>query len=177
MDSIQDLLKSKIKSKEKTTFLANMLKKDKKVLNDLITNFETASAPNKGTCIEALELITKDDPAYVLSSIDFIIEQISNKIPRVKMESSRVVANISVKYPEEAGKAIPNLLMNTKDEGTVIRWSAAFALSEIAKNDPGSRAELIPKFKYFIEKEQNNGVKNNYVKALKQIEKENKKKS
>ena len=52
--------------------------------------------------------------------------------------------------------------MNT----TVIRWCAAYGLSEIAKHNTKIRKELIPKIKEIVEKEKNNGVKNVCLKAI-----------
>jgi hypothetical protein len=62
-------------------------------------------------------------------------------------------------------------LINTKDDSTVVRWCAAYALTEIAKSNLRTRAELVPVFNGYVEKEKNNGVRNVYVKTLKVIEK------
>ena len=80
--------------------------------------------------------------------------------------------NIAKKYPKEAEKAVPNLLKNTtenKENTTVIRWCAAYGLSEIAKSTKNK--ELIKKIENISKKEKNNGVKNVYIKALKIITK------
>jgi len=74
-------------------------------------------------------------------------------------------------FPERASKAIPALIKNTEDEGTVVRWSAAKGLTEIAKYNLESQKKLLGLFAKIIEIEENNGVKNIYVKALKAIEK------
>jgi hypothetical protein len=52
-----------------------------------------------------------------------------------------------------------------------VRWSAAFALAEIAKSSLKTQKELIPKFSEILKKEANNGVKNIYVKTLKELKK------
>ncbi|PIR08168.1 hypothetical protein COV53_04350, partial [Candidatus Gottesmanbacteria bacterium CG11_big_fil_rev_8_21_14_0_20_37_11] len=85
---------------------------------------------------------------------------------------ARVIANVSQRYPERAAKAVDKLMLNTKDKGTVVRWSAALALGEIAKYNLNIRTKLIPKIEAILEKEQNNGVKNVYLKALKAINKQ-----
>lgn len=64
---------------------------------------------------------------------------------------------------------IDKLLINTKDTGTVVRWSAAFALGEIIRYNVKIRKTLIGKIEIILEKEQNSGVKNVYLKALKVI--------
>jgi hypothetical protein len=61
-------------------------------------------------------------------------------------------------------------LINTKDESTVVRWCAAYALSEIVKNNSKIRGTLIPKIEEIVKNEKNSGVKNVYLKALKAIE-------
>lgn len=83
------------------------------------------------------------------------------------------MANVAQKSPDEAAQAIPKLLTNTKDKGTVVRWSAAYALTEIAKNHPASAKKLIPQFEMIVKKEENNGVKNVYLRALKVIGEKN----
>jgi hypothetical protein len=55
------------------------------------------------------------------------------------------LGNLAQKYPTEAEKAIPKVLVNTKDKSTVVRWCAAFALTEIAKSNPAIRKEVGPK--------------------------------
>jgi len=66
-------------------------------------------------------------------------------------------------------KAIPMLFENTKDSGTVVRWSAAFALTEIAQTDSAQVKKLASEFERIIKTEENNGVKNVYLKALKKL--------
>jgi len=46
------------------------------------------------------------------------------------------------------------------------KWSAAFALTEIAKSNPEMQKELVPEFKKILEKENNKGVKNIYIRSL-----------
>lgn len=89
----------------------------------------------------------------------------------MKWDAAESIGNMSKWFPKEVEKAIPNLLINTKDEGTVVRWSSAFALSEIAKNNPAIRNELVQKIDALVKAETNNGVKNVYLKALKIIRK------
>jgi hypothetical protein len=60
---------------------------------------------------------------------------------------------------------IPKLLKNVKEDSTVIRWCAAYALTEIVKNNPKTRKQLIPLFEEISKTEQNNGVQNVYQKC------------
>lgn len=170
MPTIEQILKSRSKPKEKVDALAKEVEDNRISIKQLIDYFEIGSVSEKGSCIEAIERIARDKPEIVLSYIDFIIDHINDQAPKVKWETARVIGNLSQKYPSEVVKAVPKLLLNTEDTGTVVRWSAAFALTEIAKNNLKLRKELVPRFKEIAEKEKNNGVKNLYVKALKIVE-------
>jgi len=41
------------------------------------------------------------------------------------------IGNLSEKYPQEVEEAIPELLKNVKEDSTVIRWCAAYALNGV----------------------------------------------
>jgi len=170
MSTIERILKSRNKPKEKVDTLAKEVKENRISIKQLIAYFEIGSVSEKGSCIEAIERIAREKPEIILPHIDFIIDHINDQAPKVKWETARVIGNFSQKYPNEVAKAIPKLLLNAKDAGTVVRWSAAFALTEIAKNHLKLRKELVPRFKEIAEKEKNKGVKNLYVKALKILE-------
>ncbi|MBS7632214.1 hypothetical protein KEJ15_01135 [Candidatus Bathyarchaeota archaeon] len=171
MSTIEQILKSRNKPKEKVDALAKEVKENRISIEQLIDYFEVGSVSEKGSCVEAIERIARDKPEIVVSHIDFIIDHINDQAPKIKWETARVIGNLSQKYPNEVAKAVPKLLLDTKDAGTVVRWSAAFALTEIAKNNLKLQKELVPRFKEIAEKEKNNGVKNLYIKALKILEK------
>lgn len=65
----------------------------------------------------------------------------------------------------------PISFKHTKDKSTVVRWCAAYALTEIIKSNPKIRKELVPKIEDLLKNEKNNGVRNVYLKALKTISK------
>jgi len=119
--------------------------------------------------VEALEFVTQTNPGAAGPYLAIVIERLSDRAPRVSWEAARVIANVASAFPVEAEAAIPGLLQNTQDEGTVVRWSAAFALAEIAMYVPSRRADLLQEMKALSEKEENNGVKNIYLKALKKL--------
>jgi hypothetical protein len=129
MTALEEIIKSKAKPKEKVMLLAQKLRLDKKLISEMAKFFDKASDAEKGICIEAVEYITKEDPKFVQPCLAFVIEQINHRAPKVKWEASRVVANVAKEFPDEVAKAIPKLLTNTKDDGTVVRWSAALALT------------------------------------------------
>lgn len=153
MGTIKEILKSKKKPKEIVELLAEELKSDEKLIDELIQCFEDGTTAEKGNCMEAIEYVTKENPEFVENYLNFVIAHINDKAPRVKWEACRIIGNIALKFPDKAKEAIPKLLENTKDKGTVVRWSAAFALTEIAKGGPEMQEELVPEFKKILERE------------------------
>jgi len=167
--TIEEVLKSKKKPKEIVELLAEKLKSDEKLITELIQRFEDGTTAEKGNCMEAIEYVTKENPEFAENCLEFVIEYINDKAPRVKWEACRIIGNIAKKFPDKVKEAIPKLLENTKDKGTVVRWSAAFALTEIAKSGLEMRKELVPEFKKILERENNKGVRNIYLKYLKDV--------
>ncbi len=167
MPTIDNILKSGKKPKEIVELLAEELKRDNKLVEDLIQCFESGSVAEKGHCMEAIEHATKEKPEFVENCLDFVIAHVNDEAPRVKWEACRVIGNIASRFPDKVKEATPKLLENTKDKGTVVRWSAAFALTEIAKASPEVQKELVPKFKEILSRESNNGVRNIYLKYMK----------
>ena len=167
MRKIEEILKSKLKPKEKVSLLAGELTKDERSIDDLIAYFDTAPAGEQGHLVEAMEYASQDKPEIVAPYLDFVIEHLGDKAPRVKWECARIIANLAGQFADETERAIPYLLRNANDKSTVVRWSIALALSEIAKNNSKAAKTLLPKMKGLAENESNNGVKKNYLKALK----------
>ncbi|MGB4644465.1 MAG: hypothetical protein WBH76_01040 [Dictyoglomaceae bacterium] len=99
--------------------------------------------------------------------LDFVIAYINDKAPKVKWEACRITGNVAQRFPDKVKEAIPKLLENTNDKGTVVRWSPAFALANIAKNSKDVQKELVPEFNKILKREDNNGVRNSYLKFLK----------
>lgn len=172
MNILEEVMKSKRKPKELVIFLAERVKSDKRLFGQLVEGLRNGSDVQKGICSEVMEYVTKDHPEFAAPYLDGIIAYINYDAPKVKWETARVVANASQKFPERVAKAVPKLLLNAKDSGTVVRWSAAYALTEIAKHDPKLSMDLVPRFLKIVRKEDNSGVKNVYLKALKQLTKE-----
>lgn len=171
MNSITEILQLKIKPKEKVTLLAKKVAENKSATKELIACFENGSDSDRSNCMEAVEYAVKHDPNIAKYYLDFAIKNLHDKAPRVKWEAGKIIGNAAKRFPEETSKAISGLLENTKDKGTVVRWSAAFALTEIAMSNPKTQKDLIPKFESIVKKEASNGVKKFYVKTLKSLQK------
>jgi hypothetical protein len=171
---IEEILRLKIKPKEKQTLLVDAIVSKKIKAKDFIAFFEAASDVDKGTCADVMKHVSAQSPEMLIPYIDIFVNYINYKAPRVRWGVPEAIGNMAKKYPEKTEKAIPNLLKNTVQNPintTVIRWCAAFALAEIATYNQKTRKQLLPIFKKTIQQEKNNGVKNVFVKAMKAIEK------
>lgn len=173
MKTIEEIIKSKIKPKEKTAALVELVSADAKQLEKLVAYSKTAKDSEKGTCFSVLTEISKAQPKSLRDYIDYLIEHLDYKAPRVKWEASETIAALAKDFPAEAAKAVPRLLVNTKDEGTVVRWSAAFALTAIAEHVTSKRKDLLTVFEQSIKTEEQNGVKKIYLKSLKKLQSKN----
>jgi hypothetical protein len=177
MSLIEELLKLKIKPKEKQVKMMEAVIQGKISAEELISYFKSSSESEKGTCADVISNVSKEHPEIFSPYIDILIEYTNYKSPRVKWGMPEAIGYIAKKYPDKVTKAIPYVLKNTTDDKnntTVVKWSAAFALTEIAKNNPQTRKQLLPVFERIINSEANNGVKNIYLKAIKAIMKEKK---
>ena len=168
---IVDILQSKRKPKEKVDLLVENIIKNEDLFGELIEILKKGTDVEKGTCADVMKHVTKDKPEIAAPYINEMIDYINYKASRVKWGIPESIGNMAQKFSQEVEKAVPKLLINTKEESTVVRWCAAFALTEIAKYNPKLQKELISQFNKILRKETNNGVRNVYLKALKIIEK------
>lgn len=176
MLNVLDEMKNwKGKPKELISYLQENVKKNPSLFPQLIEILKTGTDPQRGTSADVIEALSKENPDLVAPYIDALVGYINYKAPRVKWATSETIGNLSKNYCTETEKAIPNLLANTADNGTVVRWAAAFALAEIAKNCPAARPNLLPRIDEILKTEDNNGVRNVYAKALRALSKEDKK--
>jgi hypothetical protein len=169
-NALKEIMSSEMKHKEQVALMADMAKSDEIALAQLFDILRTGSDVQKGTAAEVMKFVSKDNPDSMLPYIDVLVEYIDYKAPRVKWGCPEAIGYIAQKYPREVEKAIPKLLKNLNEKSTVVRWCAAFALTEIAIYNREKQAELAGIIRDLIKTEHNNGVRNVYVKALKDIE-------
>lgn len=152
----QEILNNKnIKLKTKTRNIAKWLIENPKKISDLITFAKKSKDPIKATCIEAIEFATKTNPKIANPiCLKFVYSNLNEKTPRVKWESAKVIGNIAHLYPGKLNTAIAHLLTNTEHTGTVVRWSAAFALAEIIKLKTKLNKALVPAAESIIKREE-----------------------
>lgn len=171
--NIDELFKDKTtKAKEKVTALGQWLSEKKITPAELIAYASGSKDAVKASCIEALEYATKENPAIGTEEVlTFATNSLTEKAPRIKWESAKVIGNIAHRYPDRLETAILHLLENTEHEGTVVRWSAAFALGEIVKLKTPLNTTLLPAIKAISERDDKNSIRKIYLDALKKISK------
>jgi HEAT repeat protein len=166
METIAEILSSKLKPKEKVTVLADRVSADPASVAELIRCFEEGNKSEQGACMEALGQAIGRNPVLGKRCLDFIVRNLDSAAPRVRWEAARAIAEIASVCTDRLSDALPKLLRNTEDSGTVVRWSAARALAAIAASSPVLREKLVPSFREILKREQNNGVRKIYQKAL-----------
>ena len=170
VDITSILTDKQLKAKAKTEAISKLLLDKKISIDDLIKVAQSSKDPDKAICIEAIEFATKNNPAIATSScLAFVSKTLAEKAPRVKWESAKVIGNIAPLYPGKLKEAIRNLLINTEHPGTVVRWSAAFALGEIVKMNTKLNKELVPAIESICKREEKNSIRKIYLAALKKV--------
>lgn len=167
--NFEEIINNKaLKPKEKTQILCNWILSNASESNKLLQYSANCKDALKATCIEAFEMATKTKPEIVSStSFNFFVNCLNEKAPRIKWESARVIGNIAAYHKNNLDDAAINLIQNAEHTGTVVRWSAAFALGEILKLNTSLNKELLPKIDSLCKKEEKNSIKKIYLSALK----------
>ncbi|ULQ58628.1 hypothetical protein K7I13_08635 [Brucepastera parasyntrophica] len=159
--NLDELMNNKqLKTKEKTEILSRYILNREIKVGDIIDFAETAKDPVKAACIESLEYASEKEPAVINKAcFAFAVKNLKAKAPRIKWESARIIGNTAYLFTDDLKDAIKNLLENTGHEGTVVRWSSAFALGEIIKLKTNYNKELTDEIKKICVKEEKNSIK------------------
>lgn len=167
--NFQEILNNKeIKPKEKTEMLSQLVLNSPTIINELIVFAKSSKDPIKATVIESFEYATKLNPEISSKTmLQYVSQTLTEKAPRVKWESAKVIGNIAHLYPSQLEQAVTNLLINTEHSGTVVRWSAAFALSQIIKLKTSINKDLVSALEIICEREEKNSIKKIYLDGLK----------
>ena len=159
-----------ISPKDKTTQLAAAILDGSITTTTLLAFAQKAKAPAKATCIEAMEFATQTNPAIAGGEVlDFVLANLQDKAPRVKWECGKVVANTIHLHPKHLETAISNLLINTTDAGTVVRWSAATAFAAVLAMKTPHNETLVPALQQVMNTEEKNSIKKIYAAAFKKL--------
>jgi hypothetical protein len=167
--NIAEILSDKsIKPKEKTELLSELIAGKTIGIDQLISFATAAKEADKATCIESLEHVSLKMPEIVnAEAFDFVTQCLTEKAPRVKWESARVIGNTAKLFPHRLENAVKNLLVNTEHPGTVVRWSAAFALGQIIKLKLPLNTDLLPAAEAIVNREEKNSIRKIYLDAVK----------
>ncbi|MEI6060960.1 MAG: hypothetical protein WCR72_09640 [Bacteroidota bacterium] len=167
--NIAEILQDKLmKPKEKTEMLTMLLSGNTITIDQLINFASSAKDADKASCIEVVEHVSLKTPSIVnQDAFGFVTRSLAEKAPRIKWESARVVGNTAHLFEDQLEAAIRNLLENSEHAGTVVRWSAAYALGQIVKLKLPLNAELVPAVEAIAEREDKNSIRKIYLDALK----------
>ncbi len=168
---IKEIIKDKtLKAKDKTALISQFLNENPHQINPLVNEAKLLKGSDKATYIEAIEHATLANPMLCTPDcFNFAIFSLTDKAPRVKWESARVIANTAHLFPDELTGAIVNLLANTEHKGTVVRWSAAQALSKIVSLNTTHNSQLVPALKTVSAMEEKPSIQKIYTTALKRF--------
>ena len=158
------------KAKEKTQLLCEGLLGNTLQLSDFIAEIQVVKDASKAICIEALAHAAEKSPKILTEEALFVlIECLSSKAARVKWESARAIGYTLSNYPHQVDYALEHLVPHMNDEGTVVRWSIAFALGEIVKMNTLQTLSLRSLLEQQIEKEEKKSIQKIYQQALKKV--------
>ena len=158
-------------AKQKVELLSQILKDGELQLDQLIVFCENATEKDQAVCMEAFERLSQNRPeAIPESAFSLAVSSLRKKHPGLKRESARVIANTAQLHKDKLEEATVNLLDNTDHSGTVVRWSAALALSAIVRIDSKGKTELVEAIRSLERNEEKNSIKNIYQKALKGLD-------
>lgn len=166
--NLDELLKSKdLKPKEKTVMIANAVLNGDFAIKDIIDVASSSKDPAKATCMEAFEYATNKNPEIAnMDLFMFAQNNLNAKATRLKWESAKVVGNIAHLFSTNLEVAITSLLENSKHDGTVVRWSVAFALTQIFQLPQYSNEGFRALLQNIYDSEEKDSIKKIYKKVL-----------
>lgn len=159
-----------LKPSEKTQALNQGLQSGAISINEIIQFAHNSKEPIQATCMEAFEFFTREKPQSVEPEIvSFALAHLASKAPRLQWESAKVIGNCATIFPDLCEAAIPALIENSESKGTVVRWSAAFAMHQLLLLQRPINNELIPFAQSKLQSEEKNSIRKWYEKALKKV--------
>jgi hypothetical protein len=172
MDLFALLHDKSLKTIEKREIIIKALDDRKISIKELQDLISKTDEKRSAVAFEAMEAVTNPDADIAdIEWLRLAEMNILSENNNIKREASRIVGNISSKFPDDLEEAIEKLLINSKDKGTVIRWSSAYALSRIILIPKYANSKLFDTLSEICNSEKENGVKNQYIKALKKASK------
>lgn len=156
-----------IKSGARSQMIADSLSDATLSVSELISFANHAKDAPRATCTEALEYVTKLNPSFADNMVwEFVVASLDAKAPRVRWESAKVIGNIAHLFTARLHECIGLLLANSEHTGTVVRWSAAYAISSMLRTGAPESEPLIAIAKSIPEREEKNSIRKMYLAAL-----------
>lgn len=172
MDILIILNDKSIKAIEKRKIIIKALEEKNIKIKEIEGILKEIDEKKSAIIFEAIEAVTNSDEQIAdIEWLNLAVENILSSNNSIKRETSRIVGNISHSFPNDLEKAIEKLLLNSKNTGTVVRWGSAYALSRIIVIPQYANSELFEKLTEICNCEEESGVKNQYIKALKKASK------
>lgn len=159
-----------IKKMAARTMIVDGILKGAYTIEEIRAASESLKDNKAAVILEAIEEISNKSLMDLSEAyLEFAKGYVSSADNSCKREASRIIGNLAARYPQAVQDAIPVLLENTTAQGTVVRWGSAYALSRIIVLAEYRDTDLYERIVSVCEGEQENGVKNQYIKALKKI--------
>ena len=171
--TIPEIMNNKsLKRLEKRAFLAEAIINRECNFSIILDACESLPEKNISLLLEAIEEVSRSKE-FTLDAdyLDLAEKYILSSDNSCKQEASRIVGNLANKFPTKLENAITALLQNAGNDGTVIRWASAYALSRIIMIPHYAKSPLFEQISDLCAKENESEVKNQYIKALKKAEK------
>ncbi|MCL2484514.1 MAG: hypothetical protein FWF00_00435 [Endomicrobia bacterium] len=171
--NIVSLLDDKsIKPVEKRKEIAESIRKKLITIKEIQKLKNALDDKKMALVLEAMEDVSSKNPEISNKDwLKFTQEFIASKSNNIKREASRIIGNTAHLFPNDLDAVIKDIMKNTKDEGTVIRWSCAYAFARIIQIPKYADSKFFDVLTELCVKEKENGVKNQLLNGLKKAKK------
>ena len=168
---LDEILKSKsIKENERTEILVELITEKSKVLESIYNNLDELPEKTIASVIEAIEKANKTANIDLEERwFDFALIKLKSSSSRLVWESAQLIGNLIHNFPNRAIEAFESLLTLSTHSGTVVRWSAAFAISEIAPYIESNKQFWRNKLETAMTQESKRSILKHYINALHKI--------
>ncbi|MDL2236732.1 hypothetical protein LJC56_02730 [Christensenellaceae bacterium OttesenSCG-928-K19] len=172
--TISRILKDKtVRAKEKARRLAIALKEGEVSYASLYRVAQTAGMVDLGTCLEALCIVTKENPSIAKKKMLLLASScLCSEGNRVKWEAAELIGNIAPLFKGALEEPLEKLFLQAGEESVVVRFNTCYALTTVLLMDgcPG-REKIFRKVKAVAEAEKAEPVRKKYEKAIKKAKK------
>lgn len=168
MDIIEILDDKLLKAIDKRKAIAQGICEGTITISQIEANTKIINPKKLPIVFEAIEAVTNSEPQKAdIHWLNYATANILSEHNTIKREASRIVGNIAHCFPHDLDKSVGALLQNTTHESKVVRWGSAYAYAKIIVLPEYANSELFNQLTKICDEELENGVKNQYVKALK----------